>query len=110
MGKYTKTAFTSSDSRSTWVLDLIHSDLCGPMSVVSLRGFEYYATFIDDHSRKTWIYFLKSKISEEVLQSFQDFKALVENQIGRNIQVLRWITGVSIPPRSLMDIADRRVS
>ena len=55
---------------------MIHSDLCGPMSVVSLRGFEYYVTFIDDHSRKIWIYFLKSKKSEEVLQRFQEFKAL----------------------------------
>ena len=67
LGKYTNTAFTSSDSRSTGVLDLIHYDLCGPMLVVSLRGFKYYVTFIDDHSRKTGIYFLKSKKSEEVL-------------------------------------------
>ena len=70
LGKYTKTAFRSSDSRSVGILDLIHSDLCGPMSSVSLRGYEYYVTFIDDHSRKTWIYFLKSNKSEEVLQRF----------------------------------------
>ena len=85
LGKYTKTAFTSSDSRSARVLDLIHSGFCGPMSVVSLRGFEYYVTFIDDHSRKTWIYLLKSKKSEEVLQRFREFKALVEKQTGRKI-------------------------
>ena len=78
LGKYTKTYFSSSDSRSVGVLGLIHSDLCGPMSSVSLRGFEYYVTFIDDHSRKTWIYFLRSKKSE-VLQRFQEFKAFVEN-------------------------------
>ena len=89
MGKYTKTAFPSSDSRATGILDLIHSDLCGPMSSLSLRGYEYYVTFIDDHSRKTWIYFLKSKKSEEVLQRFQEFKALVKNQTGRKIRVLR---------------------
>ena len=59
------------------------------MSSMSLRGYEYYVTFIDDHSRKTWIYFLKSKKSEEVLQRFQEFKALVENQTGRKIRVLR---------------------
>ena len=46
-------------------------------------------TFIDDHSRKTWIYFLKSKKSEEVLQRFQEFKALAENQTKRKIRVLR---------------------
>ena len=53
LGKYTKTAFPRSDNRSAGILDLIHSDLCGPMSYVSLRGYEYYVTFIDDHSRKT---------------------------------------------------------
>ena len=53
LGKYTKTVFSSSDRRSTRVLDLIHSDLCGPMSSVSLRGFEYYVTFINDQSTKT---------------------------------------------------------
>ena len=85
MGKYTKTAFPSSDSKLAEILDLIHSDLCGPMSSISLRGYEYYVTFIDDYSRKTWIYFLKSKKFEEVLQRFQEFKALVENQTGRKI-------------------------
>ena len=85
MGKYTKTAFSSSDSRLAGTLDLIHSDLCEPMYSMSLRGYEYYVTFIDDHSRKTWIYFLKRKKSEEVLQRIQEFKALVENQTGRKI-------------------------
>ena len=93
LGKYTKTAFPSSDSRSSGTLDLIHSDLCEPMSFVSLRGYEYYVTFIDDHSKKTWIYFLKSKKSEEVLQRFQEFKALVENQTGRKIRALRSYNG-----------------
>ena len=46
-------------------------------------------TFIDDYSRNTWIYFLRSKKSEEVLQRFQELKALVENQTGRRIWALR---------------------
>ena len=79
MGKYTKTVFLSSDNRSEGVLELIHSDLCGPMSFASLIGFEYYITFIDDFSRKTSMYFLRSMKSEEVLLRFQEFKALVEN-------------------------------
>ena len=41
LGKYTKTDFPSSDSRSQGVLQLIHSDLCGPMSSVSLTGYEF---------------------------------------------------------------------
>jgi transposase InsO family protein len=48
---------------------------------------DYYLTFIDDHSRKTWIYFLKAK--SEVFKRFQEFKALVENKTGKKIKVLR---------------------
>jgi hypothetical protein len=44
-------------------------------------------TFIDDFSRKTWIFFMKTK--DEVFSWFQEFKAQVENQIGNKIKVLR---------------------
>ena len=70
-------------------MDLIHSDLCGPMSVDILSGFSYFVTFIDDYFWKTWIYFLKTKESDIVLDRFKEFKALVENQTGRRIRVLR---------------------
>ena len=46
-------------------------------------------TFIDDHSRKTWIYVLKTEESEEVLNKFKEFKAQVENLSGRRIKILR---------------------
>jgi hypothetical protein len=87
MGKYTKASFPSSDSRAAGILDLIHSDVSGRMSSTSLSGFEYYVLFIDDYSKKTWIFFLKTK--DEVFKRFQEFKALVENQTGRKIKVLR---------------------
>jgi transposase InsO family protein len=87
LGKYARKAFPSSEHRSKGMLDLIHSNVCGPMSVQSVSGFSYYAIFIDDYSRKTWIYFLKKK--DEVFDRFREFRALVENQSGRRIQVLR---------------------
>jgi hypothetical protein len=61
LGKYTKIAFPSSDSRAAGILDLIHSDVCGPMSLASLNAFLYYVVFIDDFSRKSWIFFMKTK-------------------------------------------------
>ena len=61
LGKYAKAAFSSSDSKSKGILDLIHSDMGGPMSAVSLNGYYYYVIFIDDFSRHTWIYFMKTK-------------------------------------------------
>jgi len=75
--KYAKAAFPRSSSRAKSVLELIHLDICGPMSTTSLSGAKYFATFIDDHSGKTWIYFLKTK--DEVFERFKEFKALVEN-------------------------------
>lgn len=94
LGKYVRAAFPKSDHRSKGALDLIHSDICGPMSSLSIGGkFKYYISFIDDFSRKMWIYFLTSKESGEVLRKFQEFKALVENQIGRRIKVLRTNNG-----------------
>jgi hypothetical protein len=59
------------------------------MTVASLSGYLYYVIFIDDYSRKTWIYFLKSKESEEVLDRFQEYKAQVENLTGKKIKTLR---------------------
>ena len=53
LGKFAKASFPRSDTRSKGVLDLVHSDVCGPMPTKSLRGYEYYVTFIDDFSRKT---------------------------------------------------------
>ena len=59
------------------------------MTITSLGGYNYYVTFIDDHSRKTWIYFLRTKESEEVVSKFKEFKAQVENLSGRRTKILR---------------------
>ena len=85
MGKFAKSPFPSSDNRSTEILDLIHTDVSGRMSHVSFSGYEYYVLFIDDHSRKTWIYLLKTK--SEIFKRFQEFRALVETQTGQKIKV-----------------------
>ena len=60
-GKNTKNAFPSSERKSKGILEIIHSDVCSPMSSSSLRGYAYYVSFIDYFSRKTWIYFMKNK-------------------------------------------------
>ena len=92
MGKNIKKPFLKSKHRSKDPLDLVHSDVCGPMSIQSFSGYSYCVTFIDDYSKKTWIYFLKAK--SEVFERFREFKTLVENQIGKKIQVLRTNNGM----------------
>jgi hypothetical protein len=73
------------------ILELIHSDVFGPMPILSLGKSVYYVSFIDDFSRYTWIYFLRKKY--EVFDKFKEFKALVENQIENKIKVLRTDNG-----------------
>ena len=59
-GKNTKNPYSKSDRKSKGILDIIHSDICRPIQTTSFRGYVYYASFIDDYSHKTWIYFLKN--------------------------------------------------
>ena len=74
-GNNTKKTFPSSESKAEGILEKIHSDVCNLMSSSSLSGYVCYVSFIDDFSRKTWIYFLKNK--DEVFNNFKEFKALI---------------------------------
>ena len=80
---YPKTA----DYRASKPFELIHSDVCGPMSVSSLGGSRYYVSFIDDYSRYTFIYFMKNK--SEVLEKFKEFHTYALNVGGKPINTLR---------------------
>ena len=69
-GKNIKNPFPKSDTKLEGSLEFIHSDVCGPMQSTSLSGYVYYVTFIDSYSRKTWVYFFKSKY--EVFGKFKE--------------------------------------
>lgn len=56
-------------------LEIVHSDLCGPMETPSIGGNHYLLAFINDYTRKTWVYLLKSK--SEVFERFRQYKSLV---------------------------------
>ena len=68
-------------------LELIHSDLAGPMSCLSLGGAKYFLLFIDDFTRYTTVYMLKSKA--EVVGKFREYKALVETYHSKKIKRFR---------------------
>ena len=74
-------------TRAKDVLDLVHSDVCGPMEETSLGGNKYFITFIDDKSRYTTVYFMKSK--DEAFEKFKEFEAMVTNLTNKKIKVLR---------------------
>ncbi|KAK3037909.1 hypothetical protein RJ639_031800 [Escallonia herrerae] len=61
-------------------LELVHMDVCGPTTVKSLGGNFYFVSFIDNASRKTWIYAIRQK--SDVYHTFKKWKILVENETG----------------------------
>ena len=68
-------------------LELIHTNLWGPSPVASLGGSRYYITFIDDLSRKVWVYFLKNK--SDVFETFKKWKVMVETETSLKVKCLR---------------------
>lgn len=74
-------------SRANKPLELVHSDVCGPINPTSHGKNRYFLLFIDDFSWKTWVYFLKEK--SEVFGVFKNFKALVKKQSGYEIKAIR---------------------
>jgi hypothetical protein len=86
-GKKIRVRFPSGATRENGILELVHSDVFGWVTMPSLGGSMYYVSFIDDFSRNTWIYFLRKK--SKVFEKFKEFKALVEDQTDKKIKVLR---------------------
>lgn len=87
MTKQPRKSFSSSTFAAKHVLELIHGDLCGPISPPTPAGNKYFMLLVDDFSRKMWVYMLKTK--DEALSYFKKFKLLVENGTRNTIQVFR---------------------
>ena len=96
--------FTSEESlsittRKTQLLELVHSDLADFKNTISKGEKKWYITFVDDFSKYTRVYLLKSK--DEVEESFLKYKAEVENQLDRKIKRLRSDRGGEYDTNSL---------
>jgi transposase InsO family protein len=87
LGKMTKAPFTKSGERTNELLALIHTDVCGPMSICARGGYSYFITFTDDFSRYGYVYLLRHK--SESFEKFKEFKNEVENQLGKRIKAMR---------------------
>jgi transposase InsO family protein len=103
-GKQPRVSFKTGSHTSKGVLDYVHSHVWGPVSVSSHSGAHYFISFIDDYSRKVWIYFLKRK--SEVFSVFKKWKAQVENQIDRKIKYLRIGNGLEYRDREFLKFCE----
>lgn len=87
LGKMTKSPFTGTCERGEGLLDLVHTDVCGPFRSATKDGNRYYVTFTDDFSRYGYVYLIKHK--SDTFEVFKRYQNEVENQLGRKIKVLR---------------------
>ena len=84
-GKQNKVQFKTATHKTKKFLDYVHTDVWGPMRVVSLGGNMYFVSFIDYYSRKVWVYFMRHK--SDTFAKFKLWKTEVENQIERKIKM-----------------------
>ncbi|KAL0288219.1 UNVERIFIED_CONTAM: Retrovirus-related Pol polyprotein from transposon TNT 1-94 [Sesamum radiatum] len=87
MGKMTKKPFVGQSAIAKGLLDLVHTDVCGPLSIPTRGGFSYFITFSDDHSRYGYVYLMRYK--SEAFGRFKEYRLEVENQTNRKIKALR---------------------
>ncbi len=91
LGKQTRHPFPAQTTHvSSKPLEMIHSNVW-TTKIESIGRCRYYVSFIDDHTRKVWVYFMKHK--GEVIQDFLNFKAMVEKEKGVNIKCLKFDGG-----------------
>lgn len=105
LGKQHRVPFKTSETRAAKILQLIHSDLCGPMEKKSIGRARYMLTFSDDFSRKLFVYFLAEK--SKVLDTFIEFKKLIENQTDEKIKILRTDNGTEYVSKRFEEVLKR---
>lgn len=104
-GKQTRLPFTNQGTRAVSLLQIVHSDVCGPMSVNSIGGVKYYVCFIDNFSLQFFVYIIEQK--SQVFECFQKFKALVENQTDKKIKIFRSDGGGEFDNKHFMDLFEK---
>ena len=105
IGKHHRRPFvTQTYQRASEALEIVHSDVCGPLNVESNGNNRYFITFIDDFTRKIWVYFLQKK--SELFDHFKKFRLHVEKQSGNSIQVLHSDGGGEYTSKEFKDYCD----
>ncbi|KAL0463213.1 UNVERIFIED_CONTAM: hypothetical protein Slati_0208900 [Sesamum latifolium] len=86
-GKMTKKPFVGQSAIANGLLDLVHTDVCGPLSIPARGGFSYFITFTNDHSRYGYVCLMRYK--SEAFGRFKEYRLEVENETNRKIKALR---------------------
>lgn len=106
-GKQTREPFSSREERrSKEVLDLVHSDVCGPVTPVGVNGERYFVSFIDDCSRFTVVFLMRSK--DQVADKFREYEAIASTKFKKGITRFRCDNGGEYRARAFTDFCKQK--
>ncbi|PKU64958.1 Retrovirus-related Pol polyprotein from transposon TNT 1-94 [Dendrobium catenatum] len=91
MAKSHKQTFKNRQSVTTHPFELIHSDVWGPIPTSCSNNFRYYVVFIDDFTKFSWIYFMRTK--NETFSCFKNLLSMIYNQFNKTPKTLRSDSG-----------------
>ena len=91
LAKHTHMSFPLKVYIPSTPFSLIHSDIWGPSKITTCHGKRWFLTFIDDHTRITWVYLLHNK--SEASHIFKVFHKMIQTQFQTKIRVLRTNNG-----------------
>lgn len=87
LAKNHRVCYSPSLNKTSVPFSLVHSDVWGPSPITTPSGYRWFVIFVDDCTRMTWLYLMKTK--DEVFSIFQAFHTMVQTQFSAKLQVLR---------------------
>lgn len=92
LAKQTRSVYPAKEYVSSHAFNLVHSDIWGPSRVSSINGSKWFITFVDDHTRITWVFLMRHK--SEAGKIIQNFITFVKTQFNIIIKTLRTDNGL----------------
>lgn len=107
VGKQTHQSFPKATNyRAPQALELLHADLCGPISPATPSLNKYIFVIIDDNTRYMWSIFLKEK--SDAFERFKTFKSLVEKDINKEVVTLRTDRGGEFTSKAFQEYCNEK--
>lgn len=94
MAKHSLLSFPHKPYTLSTPFSLIHSDIWGPSSITTSHGKRWFITFLNDHTRATWVYLFHNK--SDANKTFQTFHQMIQTQFQARVQILRTDKNISI--------------
>lgn len=85
--KHARNSYSIRPYKKSHPFSIIHSDVWGPSCIKNITGICWFALFVDDHTRITWVFLMKEK--SEVGQIFKNFNTMIQTQFHTKIQIFR---------------------